>query len=186
MAALAAYAGIPIAFEVDRILEVSSEKDRMGRFVLAERKLDTFYVKDYDSIAGEGPMRWAKRFDVSTWGLISAHSGRGRVGGAVIAFNTAGLDMLEGRGDLAVLWDIRVCPEFRGRGVGSELFRAAELWASNRGCREVKIETQNTNVAACRFYERQGCELRAVNRCAYKGVPWEVQLLWYKQLPACR
>jgi hypothetical protein len=26
------------------------------------------YVKDYDAIEGEGPSRWAKRFDVSTWG----------------------------------------------------------------------------------------------------------------------
>jgi hypothetical protein len=47
---------------------------------------------------------------------------------------------------------------------------------------ELKIETQNTNVGACRFYERQGCELRAIHRAAYPQFPEEIQLLWYKDL----
>ena len=33
-----------------------------------------------------------------------------RVGGAVLAFDTEGVDMLERRKDLAILWDIRVHP----------------------------------------------------------------------------
>ena len=119
---------------------------------------------------------------MSNWGLVVARSGGARVGGAVIAFNTPGVDMLERRKDLAVLWDIRVAPEARGRGVGSALFRAAEAWASARGCSRLKIETQNINVPACRFYARQGCVLGAVNRFAYRELPDEVQLLWYKTL----
>ena len=83
---------------------------------------------------------------------------------------------------MAVLWDIRVSPEARGRGVGSALFAAAEAWAKARGCRELKVETQNVNVPACRFYMRQGCVLGAVNRRAYPGLPAEIQLLWYKDL----
>jgi len=35
------------------------------------------------------------------------------------------------------------------------------------GCRLLKIETQNTNVQACRSYERQGCRLEAIHRAAY-------------------
>lgn len=53
---------------------------------------------------------------------------------------------------------------------------------TDRGCFELKIETQNTNVAACKFYERQGCELRNINRAAYPDLPNEVQMLWYKKL----
>jgi GNAT superfamily N-acetyltransferase len=90
--------------------------------------------------------------------------------------------MLEGRSDVAVLWDIRVVPSMRRHGVGSALFQAVEAWASAGGCRQLKVETQNINMAACWFYARQGCELRAVRRGAYPEFPEEIQLLWYKDL----
>ena len=176
-------ARIPISFEVESVFNVSAPCGGLGGLVLSERRLDTPYVKDYDTAEGEHPSQWAARFDVSNWGLIGAHSDGTRVGGAVVAFNTRGVQMLEGRGDLAVLWDIRVSPEARGRGAGFALFRAAEAWAAARGCRQLKIETQNINVPACRFYARQGCVLGAINRFAYRELPDEVQLLWYKTLP---
>jgi ribosomal protein S18 acetylase RimI-like enzyme len=104
------------------------------------------------------------------------------VGGAVAAWNTPSVDMLEGRSDLAVLWDVRVDPEYRERGVGHCLFTAVTDWARTRGCRTLKVETQNINVPACRFYARQGCELRTIRSDAYPDLPDEVQLLWYKRL----
>jgi len=55
--------------------------------------------------------------------------------------------------------------------------------ASLPDCRQLKIETQNTNVQACRFYERQRCRLHAIHRAAYPELPEEIQLLWYKDLP---
>ena len=90
--------------------------------------------------------------------------------------------MLEGRSDLAVLWDIRVLPENRRRGVGAALFGAAEAWALARHCRQLKVETQNVNVAACRFYAHRGCVLRAAHDGVYPEWPDEAQLLWYKDL----
>jgi len=42
----------------------------------------------------------------------------------------------------------------------------------------LKVESQNINVPACRFYDAQGCELRAVQHGAYPDLPDEVQLLW--------
>lgn len=180
--AAAELAYIPIAFEVESVFDVSARDGGLGGLVLSERRLDVPYVKDYDTMEGESPEQWAKRFDVSNWGLIGAYSNGARIGGAVIAFNTKGVNMLEGRSDLAVLWDIRVSPQARGRGVGSALFRAVEAWAAARGGRQLKIETQNINVAACRFYARQGCVLGAINRFAYNDLPNEVQLLWYKSL----
>jgi hypothetical protein len=68
-------------------------------------------------------------------------------------------------------------------GVGSALFDRVAAWAQLRGCRQLKIETQNTNVRAYRFCERQGCQLRAIHRAAYPELPEEIQLLWYKDLP---
>lgn len=181
--AVTGLARVPISFEVERVLEITIRERGLGGFVLSERRLDVPYVKDYDAIPGEGPAQWPLRFDVSNWGLIVARSGGLLVGGAIIAFDSPGIDMLEGRQDLAVLWDIRVAPEARGRGVGSALFKAAEIWATKKGCRQLKVETQNINIAACRFYARQGCELGAIHRFAYPELPDEIQMLWYKDLP---
>jgi GNAT superfamily N-acetyltransferase len=149
---------------------------------LSERRLEVPYEKDYDAMAGEGPLRWGQRFDLSNWALFTARFANRIVGGATAAFDTPGLTMLEGRPDLAVLWDIRVSPDARRQGVGSALFQGVEAWAQLHGCRELKIETQNTNAQACRFYERQGCHLRTIHRAAYPELPDEIQLLWYKNV----
>jgi GNAT superfamily N-acetyltransferase len=183
MTALPEYARVPMIVTVDRVLNVTNRSDDSDAFALSERCLDVPYQKDYDAIAGEGPLQWARHFDLSKWALFTARFTTRIVGGATVAFDTPGLTMLEGRRDLAVLWDIRVAPDARRQGVGSALFERVEAWAQRHGCRQLKIETQNTNVRACRFYERQGCRLRAINRAAYPQLPEEIQLLWYKDLP---
>src|SRR5215831_2803254 len=179
--ALAGYAAISIAFVVDRVLEVRLTDGGLGGMSLTEAAVDP-YRKDYDAIEGERPAHWPGRFDISNWGLICARRDGARAGGAVIAFRTTGLNMLGARADIAVLWDIRVSPAHRGAGIGSALFRAAGDWARARGCRWLKIETQNINAAACRFYQKMGCTLGAIDRFAYPGLPGEVQLLWWKAL----
>jgi ribosomal protein S18 acetylase RimI-like enzyme len=181
---LAEHARVPIAFVVDRILEVTPADGGMGGVLFAEAAVAAPYVKDYDAIKGEGPTRWAHCFDTSNWGLICGRQDGALAGGAVIAWRTPGLDMLAGRDDVAVLWDIRVAPAHRGAGAGSALFRAAESWAAARGCSWLKIETQNINIVACRFYRKMGCTLGAIDRFAYPELPDEVQLLWWKALEA--
>ncbi|MFW6039140.1 MAG: GNAT family N-acetyltransferase [bacterium] len=182
VSALAAYGRIPITFEVRWVLDVEVHTDGLGGITLLERQLPVPYTKDYDATDGGGPLHWPQRFDLSRWGLLMAHHTDQCVGGAAVVCNAAGLHMLEGRDDLAVLWDIRVQPEVRGRGVGAALFQAAEAWARTRGCEQLKVETQNINVPACRFYARQGCVLGTIHRFAYPDCPEEVQLLWYKDL----
>ena len=183
IASVGELARVSSAFRVDRACEVSAAEGG-GGFILSERPIEAPYVKDYDSIPGEGPTQWARRFDVSRWGFVRAQSNGRLIGGAVIALGSADVTLFEGRQDLAVLWDIRVAPHVRGQGVGSALFEAAEAWAVARRCRQLKIETQNINVAACRFYARHGCVLGTVNRYAYPQLPHEVKLLWYKDLAA--
>lgn len=184
LTALSALGKIPIAFDVERVLEVRALEHGLGGLLLTERALPAPLRKDYDAIAGEGPARWAERFDIDRWGLLAAHGETRWIGGAVVAFDTPGVMMLEGRRDLAVLWDLRVVPEHRGQGIGTALFHAAAEWAAKRECRQLKIETQNINVPACRFYARQGCTLGAIHRFAYPTLPDEVQMLWYKDLSA--
>lgn len=179
------YAKIPISFEVKSIYQVEMIDHGLGGIRLYEEKVHTPYLKDYDSYAEGGPEQWPKQFDISNWGILLAWVGETCVGGAAIAYNTAGVYMLEGSRDLAVLWDIRVQPDYRRCGVGTALFQHTADWARRRGCKRLKIETQNVNVPTCRFYVRQGCELGIFHRYGYAGHPQvehEVMLVWYLSL----
>lgn len=175
------YEKVPIAFRVESHFLVVPGENRAGGFELIEQPVVP-YVKDYDANENDRPTSWPRRFDISRWGILSAFKGGGRVGGAAVAWQTPGLDMLEGRDDLVCLWDLRVHPDFRNEGIGRQLFSRALEWARERSCRRLKVETQNINFAACRFYARQGCELGAINRHSYEGLPDEIQLLWYRDV----
>ena len=178
------YARVPIAFEV--ATEYRVEELDLG-FRLVESPVAVPYAKDYD--AGDEPdgrvANWPRSFDVSNWGFFIARESGEDVGAATVAMQTPAVHMLEGRADLAVLWDIRVRPDRRRHGVGGELFRHAAAWARERGCCQLKVETQNVNVPACRFYAGQGCVLGGINRFGYSACPdvaHEVMLLWYLDL----
>ncbi len=170
---LADYAKIPISFEVGSRFDITSEP---GSFEIIEQQVDEVWLKDYD--AHESPAALANRFDLQNWGILLACEADAPIGGCIIAHNSADVDMLRGRSDLAVLWDIRVVPESRGSGLGKQLFTAAINWAKDRGCTEMHIETQNINVPACKFYQRMGCHLHSVERNAYAACPGEDRLIW--------
>lgn len=179
---LEAYGEIPIRYDVLSVFDVQLQDSGLGGISLVERKLDAPFTKDYDALKGEGPTRWASKWNIANWGVMSAVTAGRRVGGCVLAYKTAGLEMLEGRDDIAVLWDIRVHPRHRGHGIGSKLFTAATEWAEKQGCRILLAETQNINVPACRFYAAQGCILRSMDRFAYAELPDETQLIWLTTL----
>jgi len=183
---LPVYASIPISFMVNSIFRIDVIKGGLGGFRLVEEKVIP-YIKDYDNIIEEekGPADWPKHFDVRNWGIFIAYDGSRPLGGATVAFNTPDVNMLESREDLAVLWDIRIHPDVRRHGVGSMLFKHSADWARKRGCKKLKIETQNINVSACRFYAKQGCKLGAIHRYGYSGCPpvaHEAMFLWYLDL----
>jgi GNAT superfamily N-acetyltransferase len=180
-AALAEYGSIPISFQVREVMDVQTAESSAG-FHLTPHSVAQPYVKDYDSGINEGPTGWPLRFDLSPWILVLARSDGEAIGGAAVACRTPALTQLEGRFDLAVLWDLRVRPGVRRRGVGTALFAAAEAWVRESGYQQLKVETQHVNVAACRFYARQGCVLRGVRHGAYADCPDEIQLLWYRDL----
>jgi GNAT superfamily N-acetyltransferase len=176
------YEKISIAFMVKSYFRVELLEKGLGGVRLLEEALKTPFVKNYDAYPEERPSRWAEKFDLSNWGILSAFDGSERIGGAAIAWKTPGVLMLDGRDDLACLWDLRILPDHRGKGVGKALFKAALLWAKERNCRLFKVETQNINVPACRFYAAQGCELGSINRYVYPETMNEVQLIWYQNV----
>jgi GNAT superfamily N-acetyltransferase len=176
------YARIPISFEVRSAFRIRLLKQGLGGVTLSEQTVAKPWVKDYDAFEGEGPTRWVEHWDIRNWGVISAFVDNARVGGCTIAYDTPGVDKLEGRKDIAALWDIRIHPDHRHQGIGTKLMDAAVAWAVQHRCRLLKVETQNINVPACRFYAKCGFTLGLVNRYAYSAFPDEVELVWYREL----
>jgi GNAT superfamily N-acetyltransferase len=179
---LGEYASIPSKVPVIQRLDVELVQGGLGGMLLNLVTVEKPYTKTYDAY-GEIPTDWPRKFEVRNWGFFLAKEGERLAGGAAVAFNTQGVNMLEERKDLAVLWDIRVVPALRGAGI--LLFRYAAEWSRIRGCRQMKIETQNVNVPACRFYQRMGCSLGEIRRFGYAAVPEvadEVMLNWYLDL----
>lgn len=69
------------------------------------------------------------RWNLENWCIIAAYDGNKQVGGAVLAFNTPGVNMLEGRDDISVVWDIRINTDYRGKGIGTKIFQKCIEWA---------------------------------------------------------
>jgi GNAT superfamily N-acetyltransferase len=178
---LAEYASVPSVVEVRSMFVVDESVCGAGRFEFPEQSVPVPYRKNYDSYGQGGPFDWPRRFDVSRWGLWLASAFGDAVGGAAVARSTDGTDILDRRSDLAALWDLRVRPTYQRHGVATALFRAAARWAKSSGWSRLEIETQNVNVAACRFYAKMGCVLDRIDRLAYRQCPEiadEVMLVW--------
>ena len=123
LSALFDYASVPIAFSTSTVLEVEWIANGLGGVRIVERQLDRPSTKDFDQ--DEPVTHWRRLGDVSHWGFFAAFIDEQRVGGAMVAHSSPGVDMLEGREDLAVVWDIRVHPSVRRSGVGRRLLDRA-------------------------------------------------------------
>lgn len=78
--------------------------------------------------------------------------------------------------------DISIDRDVRRRGAGSALMRQALEWAREHGYPGVMLETQDTNVIACRMYLRYGFVLGGCDRFHYANEPdlaHETALFWY-------
>ncbi len=78
--------------------------------------------------------------------------------------------------------DLAVDTRHRKLGVGRRLITIAVAWAKAAQLPGLMLETQNTNVAACRLYERCGFRLGGFDNYLYRGInrgPDEVALYWY-------
>jgi hypothetical protein len=66
--------------------------------------------------------------------------------------------------------------------IPSDQTREPEIRQESHKDDDAIIETQNTNVAACRFYASRGCTLQQANRGVYPELPLEIQLIWNKTI----
>lgn len=176
------YDAVPQNVEVRSVYQVRRLDNGLGGFLLEEVPADP-HVKDLSQY--ERACEYEQLFDISSWRFYMAFDGEIPVGALTVAGTTAGLNMLQGRRDACVLWDIRVADSHKRRGVGQRLFDMAAENARKDGYRQMIIECQNNNVPACRFYHKQGAVLGKADMYAYYHDPAlrdEVQLIWYLDL----
>lgn len=82
----------------------------------------------------------------------------------------------------AQLTTLMIDADYRGQGLGRRLWHRALDFARQSDVRTLLIETQNTNIAACHFYARMGCQLSGLHESFYDAEagsdPAEVALFW--------
>lgn len=173
------YDQVSIQVNVESEYKLEKVDNGLGGFILKEQRV-TPYIKDLGKY--ERATEYEKNFDITNWQFFMAFDGELPVGAITLASKTKGLNMLYGREDLCVLWDIRVEEGYKHRGIGQRLFDLGREWAREHGFTQMAIECQNNNVPACRFYHKQGAVLVKVDEYAYYHdveIRDEVQFVWY-------
>ncbi|WP_422650342.1 Acetyltransferase [Cupriavidus sp. H18C1] len=79
--------------------------------------------------------------------------------------------------------DFAISRRYRRSGVGRRLMDEAVAWAAALNLKAIRLETQSSNVSACRFYARYGFVLGGYDRYLYsqldENVRKDVALYWY-------
>jgi GNAT superfamily N-acetyltransferase len=177
-----AYEKIPMLVHVKSKLEVEKIDRGLGGILLREVPVAP-YTKDLGPY--EKPTEFSKEFDTKDWAFFAAYDRDLLIAAATVAYRTKEIRMLNGRDDLCILWDFRVEDEYKRCGVGTRLFQMATTWAKNMGIRQMKIECQNNNLPAVRFYHKSGAVLGAFDEYFYyndEDSRQEVALIWYLDL----
>lgn len=146
-------------FEVREVYDLAIER---GEWVLQARAVEP-YLKRYEGVEEDDGT-------AETFGLFEGEELLGL------------LVLSEAWNELASLDQLLVARQRRGAGVAARLLDFAKGWAQERGLRGVRLETQSTNVPACRLYRRHGFVLGGADRLAYHADPalaHEMALYWY-------
>lgn len=172
------YAEIDPSFEIRSYLKADPIDGGIRGIFLEEKSIEP-YVKNYDMIEGNNPMDWEGIIDLNKAILLFASNEGENIGGAILLFNW---DEMEE--DTATLWDIRIDSKYRRNGIGKELLERSMNKAKDKFCKLFFIETQNTNVPACKFYAANGFKVSRIDLLGYSEpeVRHEVKLVWYKEI----
>ena len=181
---LSQYDLIPQRVNVTSFYKIKKCNQGIDGFSLVETPIE-LYTKDFCIGNNKSVLSWKKRFNISNWVFFMAFNENYPIGAATVASRTEGMNMLSSRDDLAVLWDIRIADMYKRQGIGQKLFNMAVEWARSQKMVQIKIECQNNNVPAIKFYHKQGATLGMIDEYAYYNEPecrHETQLIWYLDL----
>lgn len=123
--------------------EVKRINNGPGGFTLEGVQVEP-YIKDlsrYERVA-----EYENEFDITNWRFYMAFNGDIPVGAMTVTGKTEGLNMLYGRKDACVLWDICIADTYKRKGIGQKLLDMGILAAEKDGYRQMIMECQNNNV----------------------------------------
>ena len=173
------YDKVSMNVDVHSEYQVKRINNGLGGFIFEEVKVEP-YIKDLSGY--ECATEYEKEFDITNWRFYMAFDGEIPVGAMTVVGKTEGLNMLYGREDACVLWDIRVADAYKHNGIGQKLFDMGVVNAKKDGYQQMIIECQNNNVQACKFYQKQGAVLSKIDMYAYyfdSDAKNEIQFIWY-------
>ena len=173
------YDKVPMNVNVHTEYKVKRIDNGLGGFIFEEISVEP-YIKDLSIY--ERATEYEKEFDITNWRFYMAFDEDIPVGAMTVVGKTDGLNMLYGREDACVLWDIRVADAYKHNGIGQKLLDMGILNAKKDGYQQMIIECQNNNVPACKFYQKQGAVLAKIDMYAYYLEPEvrnEIQFMWY-------
>lgn len=176
------YDTVSMNVEMNSIYKISRIDNGLGGMVFEEIPCKRV-IKDLSVF--EHATDYEKMFDITNWRFYMAFDGDKPVGAMTIAGRTEGMNMLGGRTDACVLWDIRVSDEYKHQGIGKNLLKMGITNAGNDGYSQMIIECQSNNVTACKFYAGMGAKLSKIDMYAYymePDVKDDVMLVWYLDL----
>ena len=67
------------------------------------------------------------------------------------------------------IWEFHIHPAFHGQGIGRRLMDAMADTGRSAGMRTLRVETQNTNVPAIRFYRSLGFHIEGIDVSFYSN-----------------
>lgn len=140
------YDSVSMNVDVHTMYRINRINNGLGGFEFEEVEVNP-YIKDLSVY--EKATEYAANFDISNWRFYMAFDEDKPIGAMTIAGKTPNLNMLCGRDDVCILWDIRVTDEYKHRGIGQKLLNMGIDRAKADGYRQMIIECQNNNVPAC-------------------------------------
>lgn len=173
------YDNLSMNVDVRTVYEIKRINNGLGGFCFEEVEV-TPYIKDLSVY--ERATEYETNFDIGKWRFYMAFDEEKPIGAMTVAGTTPNLNMLSGRDDVCILWDIRVIDGYKHQGVGQKLFDMGIKRAKEDGYKQMIIECQNNNAPACKFYHKQGAVLSKIDMYAYfleEDCKNEVQFIWY-------
>ncbi len=159
---------IPMIKSGDKIVNFTSNK--------VYRLIDALPY-NIDMTKEESTDLWKSILNEETTQVICIEDNNKLIAGAITVTHSPKVNMLRQDMTNAVLWDIRVHPDYQGQGLATKLINESLSYAKKQNCKKLLIETQNNNPKAIKFYLKNGATLLEENKDAYPIELNEIQYI---------
>lgn len=137
---------------------------------------------EIDMTKEESISLWKEIMNEDTTSIIAIKNNNKLIAGCITVTNSPKINMLKGDMTNAVLWDIRVNPNYQNLGLATKLLKESIKFAKKMKCKRLLIETQDNNPKAINFYLKNGAKLIETNPDIYPVELNEIQYIFKIEL----